>query len=188
MDLHAIAHRRAPAAAVLALLMLGVMATAAAAHGGGRDLDRSAKRDVDRARAATARFHDVGKASRAGYAEFKDAEGIACIDNPGVGAMGIHYVNGELVEDPAVKVRRPEALVYDPGRNGQLRLVALEYIVFQSAWDAEHDDPPRLFGREFHLVESPNRYGLPPFYELHLWAFKRNPRGLFDDWNPRVSC
>ncbi len=32
------------------------------------------------------------------------------------------------------------------------------------------------------------RYGLPPFYELHAWIWKRNPSGTFSDWNPRVSC
>ena len=82
----------------------------------------------------------------------------------------------------------PEALVYEPRRNGHLRLVALEYVVLQDAWDAAHASPPELFGREFELIPAGNRYGLPPFYELHAWLWKFNPRGLFDDWNPRVSC
>jgi hypothetical protein len=102
--------------------------------------------------------------------------------------MGIHYVNGGLVGDDAVNPERPEALVYEPARNGRLRLVAAEYIVFQSAWDATHSTPPSLFGEEFELVGSGNRYGIPPFYELHAWLWKHNPSGMFEDWNPRVSC
>jgi hypothetical protein len=66
--------------------------------------------------------------------------------------------------------------------------VALEYVVFQDAWDATHTTPPELFGREFELVPAGNRYGLPPFYELHAWLWKHNPSGMFADWNPRVHC
>jgi hypothetical protein len=144
--------------------------------------------DVSKARAATAKFHKLAHAKQAGYAELRDADGIACIDNPGVGAMGVHYVNGDLVAKGKPILRKPDVLVYDPGRHGQMRLVALEYVVFQEAWDAEHDDPPSLYGREFELVPEGNRYGLDPFYELHAWVWKKNPRGMFDDWNPRVSC
>ncbi len=140
------------------------------------------------ARAATAGYHNLDAALDAGYERFVDAQGIACIDNPGVGAMGIHYAKGALVGDAAVDAAKPEALVYEPRANGRLRLVANEYIVFQDAWDAVHSAPPSLFGRQFEAVASPNRYGLPPFYELHAWVWKHNPIGMFNDWNPRVSC
>jgi hypothetical protein len=140
------------------------------------------------ARAATAGYHNLDAALSAGYARFVDAQGIACIDKPGEGGMGIHYVNGELVGDASVDAATPEALVYEPQRNGRLRLVANEYIVFQDAWDATHSSPPSLFGRTFESVASPNRYGIPPFYELHAWVWKHNPSGMFNDWNPRVSC
>ena len=140
------------------------------------------------AKPATARFHQVHHAVAAGYGEFRDAEGIACIELPGTGAMGVHYVNGSLVGDAVLDTRRPEALVYER-RGGNLHLVALEYIVFQSVWeDAGNQDPPRLFGREFDFVDEPNRYGLPPFYALHAWAWKGNPSGDFFAWNPRVDC
>jgi hypothetical protein len=145
-----------------------------------------AQDDLAAARQATARYHDLSKAD--GYGEFRDAQGIACIAEPGQGAMGIHYVNGSLVGETTVDATTPEALVYEPRENGKLQLVALEYIVFQSAWDAEHSSPPSLFGHEFGLVTSPNRYGLPPFYELHAWLWKPNPSGMFYEWNPNVSC
>jgi hypothetical protein len=102
--------------------------------------------------------------------------------------MGVHYVNGALVGDGAVDLERPEALVYEPQKNGRLRLVAVEYVVFQKAWDEQHSEPPSLFGQPFELMEAGNRYGLDPFYELHVWLWKHNPSGLFEDWNPRVSC
>jgi hypothetical protein len=50
------------------------------------------------------------------------AAGIACIDKPGVGAMGVHYVNGALVGDPTENASAPEAVVYEPDANGQMRL------------------------------------------------------------------
>jgi hypothetical protein len=125
-----------------------------------------------------------------GLPEFSDAAGIACIDDR-LGGMGVHYVNFGLVFDPvvpSVDAATPEALVYEPERNGRLRLVAVEYIVFQAAWDATHSSPPSLFGEDFELLSGPNRYGPDAFYELHAWIWKQNPRGMFEDWNPRVSC
>jgi hypothetical protein len=145
-------------------------------------------RDLFAARSATASFQNVQNAQAAGYGLFRDAAGIACIANPPLGGMGIHYVNGSYVGDTVLDPRKPEALVYEPKRNGRLRLAALEYIVFQEAWDAEHSSPPSLFGHQFGLVTSPNRYGLPPFYELHVWIWKNNPNGLFFEWNPGVRC
>jgi hypothetical protein len=136
---------------------------------------------------ATKQFRSLRVAQKHGYAILKDAQGIACIDNPGVGAMGIHYVKGRLVGDDTVKATRPEALVYEP-RHGKLRLVAVEYVVFQSAWDAKHASPPKLFGQEFMLQGAPNRFGLPAFYMLHAWIYKHNPTGTFQPWNPRVHC
>jgi hypothetical protein len=149
----------------------------------------SARQDnLASARQATAAYHNVGAATAAGYGEFRDAAGIACIANPPLGTMGIHYVNGGLVGDAVIDATRPEALVYEPKANGGLKLVALEYIVFKAAWDAAHSSPPSLFGHELGLVTSPNRYGLPPFYELHAWVWQPNPSGMFFEWNPRVSC
>jgi len=134
-------------------------------------------------RQATAHFHHVKTAQAVGYAPFLD-----CVDEPGEGAMGIHFVHNELISDAVLDPLLPEALMYEPESNGRLRLVGLEYIVFQDVWDAEHDAPPALLGQQLHLVPSPNRYGVPAFYELHVWVWKHNPSGLLNDWNPRVRC
>jgi hypothetical protein len=136
---------------------------------------------------ATRKFKHLSVAKHAGYARLTDLQGISCIANPGVGAMGVHYVKGALVGDGKINARTPEALVYEP-RHGRLQLVAVEYVVFQADWDASHTSPPNLFGHDFMLQTAPNRFGLPAFYMLHAWIYKHNPAGKFEPWNPRVHC
>jgi hypothetical protein len=143
---------------------------------------------IDAARESTAKYRSVTTAKRQGYGVLKDAKGIGCIDKPGEGGMGVHYAKPKLVGDGAVKVTTPDVLVYERKANGRLRLVAVEYVVFQDAWDKKHSSVPKLFGRAFALLPAGNRYGLPPFYELHAWIWKANPSGMFADWNPRVTC
>ena len=93
--------------------------------------------------------------------------------------MGFHYINGALL-DTTLDPTQPEALVYAPNANGRLRLVAVEYVVFQEPWIAEHgDEMPMLFGQEFMPVGFPNRYEIPAFFALHAWIWKNNPSGTF---------
>ena len=139
-------------------------------------------------KSATGRFHNLAAAKDAGYAILPDAAGIACIDNQPVGGMGVHYANSELVGNPAIDPLHPEALVYAPNAAGQLKLAALEYVVFQDAWDSTHSSRPSLFGRPFDLTPFPNRFGLPAFYSLHAWVWEPNSDGLLEPWNPRVHC
>jgi len=143
---------------------------------------------VKTARKVTAKYHSVSRAKKDGYARLKDKDGIACIAEPGQGAMGVHYVKNALVGNPAIDLRHPEAVVYEPTKGGKLKLVALEWVVLQSDWDATHNAPPRLFGQDFMLQTAPNRFGLPAFYMLHAWVWKNNPSGMFMPWNPDVTC
>jgi hypothetical protein len=100
----------------------------------------------------------------------------------------VHFHDG-LVGDAVLDPYRPEALVYEPKQGGGLRLVALEYIVFKSAWEAAgHSSPPSMFGRQFDFTNSPNRYGIPPFYALHAWIWKTNSSGPLEPYNPRIDC
>ena len=138
---------------------------------------------VEQVRDATRGLRDVDSAVAAGYA----SEG-ACVSGPEEGAMGIHYGKGDLVIDGELNADQPELLIYEQ-RDGRLRLVGVEFLVFVDAWNAAGNTaPPVLSGQQFHLVNSPNRYGIPAFYELHVWAWKHNPHGTFVDWNPTVSC
>jgi hypothetical protein len=153
------------------------------------------------ARSATAKFHSLSIAKKTGYSILADSAGITCIAEPQMGAMGVHYVKGDLVKDPAIAATEPEALVYAPDQQGRLHLAALEYVVIKSDWDAKQPQPPSLgvgdretiapptlFGHEFNFTNAPNRYGLPPFYSLHTWIWKDNPAGTFEMWNPSVTC
>ena len=168
-----------------ALVSMLAVAPMAAAHAAGSHQTGDQVADV---RAATARFHDVGVAKAQGYAKFHDAASIYCIANLPTGTMGVHFVNGALVASGNINALSPQALVYEPEENGHFKLVAVEYIAFQAAWDATHSAPPMLFGHMFMLTTAPNRYGLPAFYSLHAWIWKSNPSGMFSMWNPTVHC
>ena len=162
---------------------------AAAAHQHPTPAGRPSAVQVARMRAATAAFHNIADAEDAGYGLLHDLAGLTCIAMPGEGGMGVHFVNGGRVGDPGLDIRRPEALVYAPDRDGTLRLAALEFIVDKAAWDAHHAGPPRLFGgRAFDLTPAPNRFGLDPFYSQHVWIWKHNPAGVLAMWNPQVHC
>ena len=161
--------------AVLVVLPALVLAGAALAGGGTSD-----------AKPATARFHDLDTAIAAGYSfRLPELTGNTCITEPGVGGMGVHQVNTSLL-DGTIAATAPEALVYEPRNDGSLKLVALEYVVFQADWKGS--SPPELFGKTFDLIPSPNRFGLPAFYALHAWLWKPNPSGLLATWNPHVTC
>lgn len=137
---------------------------------------------VEIVRNATQQYADVNAARAANYQPF-----LGCISGPDHGAMGVHYVNGDLVGDGAIDATRPEALIYEPTPNG-MQLVGVEFIVDAATWLSQHDTPPVLEGQAFQYVGSPNRYGLPGFFELHVWAWRDNPNGAFVDWNTDVSC
>lgn len=137
---------------------------------------------VEAVRQATEGFQDVEDAQAAGYGLFH-----GCVSSPEEGAMGIHYVNGDLVGDGALDATQPEAIIYEM-QNRQMRLLGVEYVVIAEAWHATNEAPPVLMGQLFNYVSSPNRYGIPAFYELHVWAWERNPNGMFADYNPNASC
>jgi hypothetical protein len=142
----------------------------------------------DGAKQSTARFHDVEKAKAAGYTiTVEDLAGITCIedDTHGTGTMGIHLLNPELLFDGEIDPQQPELLVYEPRRNGSLKLVALEYLVFKSDWGTGR---PSLFGKVFDEIPAVNRYGIPESWALHAWLWAPNPNGILAPYNPRVSC
>jgi hypothetical protein len=144
-------------------------------------------------RSATNKFHSIAVAEQRGYALLTDVKGIACIDMPSMpgmpgGGMGVHWANGKRVADPAIVLRHPEAMVYAPGPHGTLQLAAVEYVVVAKAWRATHRHRPKLFGHTFNFTGANNRFGLPPYYSLHVWVWKHNPAGMFRMWNPDVTC
>jgi hypothetical protein len=138
----------------------------------------STQNDLATVRDATAQFHRPEAAQAAGYDLVPGLD--HCFNNPGVGGMGYHYINVGIL-DTTVELSRPEAMVYTPSPNG-LQLGAVEYIVPATPWDEANSEPPQLLGQSFHLNTN---LGV---YVLHAWIWKNNPSGMFEDWNPNVSC
>jgi hypothetical protein len=164
-------------ALVLALAVLPVLVAVGVAAASGLFRD---------ARNATERFQDVDAAIAAGYSfRLPELSGATCIVQPGQGGMGVHMVNTSLL-DGTIDATKPEALVYDETSQGRLKLAALEYVVFESAWAGP--GKPTLFGQEFDYTPAGNRYGLPAFYALHAWVWRGNPSGILSAWNPRIDC
>jgi hypothetical protein len=103
--------------------------------------------------------------------------------------MGLHYVNDTLVGEGVVDAKHPQIILYEAEPNGGRKLTGADYLVLADAWDAKHPGtPPQLMGQIFHYFATPNRFGLPAFYTLHVWAWKDNPKGAFVNWHPDVSC
>lgn len=134
-------------------------------------------------RDSTERFKDVAVAKAEGY-----ALQFGCVSGSDTGAMGLHYVNGALVSGGQIDATRPQIVIYEPAPDGSLHLTGADFLILADGWNATHSSPPELMGQLFHLFDSPNRFGLPAFYTLHVWAWKENPNGAFVNWHPNVSC
>ncbi|MBI3477704.1 MAG: hypothetical protein HY010_18375 [Acidobacteria bacterium] len=182
--------------AIGALVFIGVSSSNALAqdvhsHNTMQQSEMSAKQKsqasalIKLVRQSTARFQDVTVAEHEGY-----ALQFGCVSGDTEGAMGLHYVNGGLVGGGVIDPTRPQIVIYEPTPNGGLRLIGADYLVLVDTWnsDPKHTSPPELMGQLFHLFDAPNRFGLPPFYTLHVWAWKDNPNGAFVNWHPNVSC
>ena len=180
---------------MLALGVLTVGASCAVAQSGhsqlaptpmhqmSRGQDAKANELVKVVREATDRFKNVSAAMAEGY-----QLQFGCVSGSDSGAMGLHYVNGDLVGKGVIDASRPQIVIYEPMPDGSLKLIGADYLVIADQWNATHKSPPELMGQLFHLFEAPNRFGLPPFYTLHVWAWKDNPNGAFVNWHPQVSC
>ena len=134
-------------------------------------------------REITEPYKDVAAAEAAGY-----ALAFGCVSGPDTGAMGLHYVNMPLVQDGRDRCEAAGDHLYEPAGNGQVRLVGADYLVLADAWDKTHSSAPELMGQKFQQFEAPNRFGLPRFYTLHVWAWKENPTGTFVNWHSNISC
>ena len=170
---------------VAALLLLMVLAGLGYAATGGV-IDPAVLKDLAKVREATARYHDVNNAIADGYLPTTTCDAI-----PGVGGMGYHYVKPALAMDPGIDLTTPEILLY-ASAGGGLRLVGVEYFYGIGAPDAPVPNPappaPILFGRPFDGPMLGHIPGMPPHYDLHVWIWQPNPKGMFAMWNPNVSC
>jgi hypothetical protein len=141
---------------------------------------------IKKVRESTERFKDVAEAEREGY-----ALSFGCVSGPDQGAMGLHFINMDLVGKGVIDPAKPQIILYEPTADGRLKLTGADFLVDAQQWDSDKTHkpgPPELMGQLFHYFESPNRFGLKPFYTLHVWAWKDNPNGAFVNWHPAVSC
>lgn len=141
------------------------------------DLDADLRQQIAALRRMTAPFHRIEVAMAAGW----DTPLTPCLADPTEGAMGIHYGNVPFLIDPVPALLEPETLLYEPRKNGDMRLVGVEYVI---PFDLvpETADPPELLGQEFHPNTDAGVWG------LHVWLWRHNPEGIFADWNAKVTC
>jgi hypothetical protein len=140
---------------------------------------------VEKVRIATAPFKDINVAIAHGW-----VPATPCVSGPDTGAMGVHFVLPARIGGGVPNAEQPQALIYEPMANGAMRLVGVEFIVLADAWASNNPGGgvPALDGNLMNYIGAPNRYGLPAFYELHVWAWEHNPKGSFADWNTLVTC
>jgi len=58
--------------------------------------------------------------------------------------MGVHNVNGTLLNGGEIDASRPQALIYELEEGGKLRLVGIEFIVFAAPWLASNNNAPSV--------------------------------------------
>jgi hypothetical protein len=176
---------RTLALALLSSLLLAtpLLAAEKPAHHADAHPSASSAALVKLVREGTKQYIDVNNATAAGYGPF-----LGCVAGTDHGAMGVHYVNGALLGNLTLDPAQPEALIYEPS-NGKMTLVGVEFILDSASWlAANNNTPPVLEGQVFNFVPAPNRFNIPSFFELHVWAWRGNPQGSFVDWNNDVTC
>ena len=191
------AKRSAAAVALLVLLAVALMSSLkTVVHAGPTgECSGDCQEQLTSARAATAQYHNESKAFADGFIST-----FECVSVPGLGAMGVHYVNPARMMDINVDATQPEALLYIRQDDGSMRLVGMEYVapVLSNGipWFGGPNNPPpvidnpapTLFGRTFDGPMPGHEPGQPWHYDLHVWAWRDNPYGLFFPFNPKLRC
>lgn len=151
-----------------------------------------------RARAASARYHDVDVALAEGFVPSGD-----CVEVPGLGAMGVHFVKFPRLADPPA-IDEPEALLYLPHADEGWRLIGIEHlspiviggapymgcgIENESCPPASPPPSPEIYdGVLFDGPMAGHQPGMPWHYDQHVWVWRHNPDGMFAQFNPALAC
>ena len=139
-------------------------------------------------RAATAKYHNVEAALADGFVPVSE-----CTSSP-MGAMGVHYLRPDRL-DLTTRPTEPELLLYEP-RPGGMRLVAVEYMVpvivdgrpYFGTTPPPAMPSPTVLGHTMHGPMAGHGPGMPWHWDFHVWLWRHNPSGMFEDWNPAVTC
>jgi hypothetical protein len=129
-------------------------------------------------RNALKKYQDVNKALADGYIAASPCEVL-----PGSGGMGIHYLHPGLASDLVSDPFKPELLLYAPNDKGVLELLGPEYLQADAG-----QGRPKVNGQAFDGPMPGHNPQMPVHYDLHVWLYKFNPKGLFAQWNSRVTC
>jgi len=117
-------------------------------------------------------------------------ETLACKHHIAMGAMGYH-LRKDWKMDKTFDPAEPEEPIFDINGN----LVGAEYVVYGDKAAVE-------MLKYFHIAYTDGtgegdvktmahtsfEYKGKGKYELHAWAWKKNPKGPFMHFNPNVSC
>jgi hypothetical protein len=171
---------------VITLVLLLLTTLGGVAYAATGVTDPAVLKDLAAVRQATTKYHDVNVALADGFIRTPH-----CIQEPGLGGMGIHFINPARIMDPAINLLEPEILLYLETEDG-MKLLGGEYMFPVGPPDAPVPDPappsPILFGRPFDGPMLGHEPGQPPHYDFHVWVWQANPAGIFTPFNPNVSC
>lgn len=181
---------------VLSTLLLAVPLASSAAQAQAKQAGAPASApalspELMSARTALAKYADPLVAVRDGYFST-----VACIDFPHgavdgpveypPGAMGVHFLNPANV-GPQLDPAKPQVLIYEPVA-GKLKLVAAEWFMPEQVASGK---APTIFGQSLAGPMDGHEPIMPAalrHYDLHVWLWKDNPRGVFTSTNAAVKC
>jgi hypothetical protein len=138
-------------------------------------------RDVAAVRALTAQYLRIEAAERDGFVPLLD-----CISDLTQGTTDVHYVRPGSLQDDRLEMATPEVLVYELKADGKTRLAAVEYVVPAALWTGTR--PPEFLGQKLEYGTSIGSRESDPHYKITVWAWRRNPNGLFEPHPPAVTC
>ena len=190
------------------ILLLAAGAALSVLSACGREQPRPAEPTLAEVKAGAERYRDVQNAIADGYTTDNKCVTAAMLGFPAVnGDMGLHYVRRDLLGLPAkpgtgrvsgtgtyTDFAKPAMLVYEPQADGSMELVAVENLVFASEWHKTREKPPQFRGVNYLLLKDDpatkldEAHNFEPHYELHLWVFRDNPKGMYAPFNPNLTC
>ena len=163
-------------ALVLLCSLLAFSACSKDDDNGGETQEQMIEKMLNEVRQLTSGLQTMEAAAAAGW----DTDLSGCVEHPEEGGMGHHIVRMEYI-DGRVNHMEPQILLFEPHTNGTFELVGVEYIIPFGILPADAE-APELFFHKFHQNQHLE------IWALHVWTEKENPSGIFNDWNPNVSC
>lgn len=147
--------------------------------------------ELQAARAGLEKYQDPLAAVRDGFFST-----VACIDFPKgatdgsivypPGAMGVHLLNPANI-GPTLDPAKPQVLLYEL-IGDKLKLAGAEWFM---PVEAAGGTAPSIFGQTLAGPMNGHEPIMPPslrHYDLHVWLWKNNPRGIFTSTNSAVKC